>query len=267
MSPHEASAVGRDGGPCLRPEVGGRKPELAAPLVTALDHTVDAMRAAQGLRGADHVTRLHAGADVGGADRSLAVAKQRDAVRGEAESLTQSFQHRDVAGGSVTEPEVFADDHRRGMQSFDEHVVGELVRWHVRELERERQGTEDLDAQLLDEFRAAHDRGEHRRVRAGPDHLGGVRYEGEQDTGHTSLAGERDGLSDDLGVAAMDAVEHADRDHAATPARGHRVESMPSLHVGSLSIAVRRPDATSSRRSPFSPSSLASADRCQFPTA
>ena len=40
-----------------------------------------------------------------------------------------------------------------------------------------------------------------------------------------------DGLADDLGVAAVHAVEHPDRHDAMAPSGGYRVESSPALHV------------------------------------
>ncbi len=83
-----------------------------------------------------------------------------------------------------------------------------------------------------------HDRGQHRRVRAGPHDLGRVRDEGHQHARHAALPGLRDGPADDLGVPAVHAVEHPDGDHAMAPSGRDGVESMPALHEREPTVTV-----------------------------
>ena len=92
----------------------------------------------------------------------------------------------------------------------------------------------------FDQLGAAHDRRQHRRVRAGTHDLGRVRDEGHQHARHAALAGLRHRPADDVGVAAVHAVEHADGDHAMAPTGRDGVESMPALHVREPTVAVGR---------------------------
>ena len=157
----------------------------------------------------------------------------------EPERAPEPGQRVDVPGGLVPEAEVVADDDGRGVQAVDERMVHELVRRHLRELERERQRAEHVDAELLDQFGPPHDAGQHRRVRAGPHDLGRVRHERDQHAGHAAVGGHLHGVADDRLVPAVDAVEHPDGDDAVPPAGGHRVQSMPALHAGEPNRAGR----------------------------
>jgi hypothetical protein len=178
-----------------------------------------------------HVAGLHAGANVGGADRRVALGEQPDPVRGEAERASQLGERRDVAGRLVTEPEVLAHDHRRRVQPRHQYLVRELGRRHLGELAGERQRAKHIDPELLDEFGAPHERGQHRRMRARSHHLRGMGHEREQHAGQTLLAGRLDRLADDHGVAAVHPVEYPDRYHTTSPVRRGVVEAMPALHV------------------------------------
>ena len=65
--------------------------------------------------------------------------------------------------------------------------------------------------ELGDQLGLAVHRGEDRRVRARADHLGRVRVEGEQQAGTAHRARPGDRGPDQLLVAPVDAVVHADR--------------------------------------------------------
>jgi hypothetical protein len=114
---------------------------------------------------------------------------------------------------------------------LDQHVVHERLGRQPGELRRERHHAERVDAELLDQLGLAGRLGEHRRVRPGPDHLGRVRVEGHHHRLHAQVAGALHGVPDDRLVAAVHAVEDADRDHRPAPAAGHRLVPPPPLHA------------------------------------
>ena len=99
----------------------------------------------------------------------------------------------------------------------------------------ERQHAHRVHAELGDQLGLAVQRGEDRRVRAGPDHLGRVRVEGQQQARPAHRPGPGDRGADQLLVPPVHAVEHADGDHR--PARGQ-----PGSPPAPASAArVRRP--------------------------
>ena len=158
------------------------------------------------------------------------VGDQRRALHGEAERAPEPLQQRHVAGRPVPEPEVLPDHDERGVQLLDQHVVHELLGGEPGELRGERHHAERVDAERLDQLGLAGRLGQHRRVRAGPDHLGRVRVEGHHHRLHAELPGPLHGVPDDRLVSAVHAVEDADGDHRPAPPAGHRLVPPPPLH-------------------------------------
>ena len=95
----------------------------------------------------------------------------------------------------------------------------------------ERQHAHRVHAELGDQLGLAVQRGEDRRVRAGPDHLGRVRVEGQQQAGTAHRARPRHGGTDQLLVPAVDAVVHADGDHGPAEVTGGRLQPPPAQHA------------------------------------
>jgi len=130
----------------------------------------------------------------------------------------------------VAETGVLADDHRRCVQAGHQRLVRELGRRELGELPGERQCTEHVDAELLDQLGPPHEGRQHGRMRAGTHHLGRVRHESQQHAGDALGRRRVNGLADDRGVTAVDPVEHPDGDDTSPPVGGDGVEPMPALH-------------------------------------
>ena len=106
------------------------------------------------------------------------------------------------------------------------------------ELRRERDHAQHVDAERLDQLGLAGRLGEHRRVRAGPHHLGRVRVEGHHDRADAQLPGALHGVPDGRLVSPVDAVEDADRDHRPAPAAGRRLVPPPPLHASQPRVCL-----------------------------
>ena len=81
----------------------------------------------------------------------MAVADVLDRDDLEAVCLTELTQRVDVTGVAVAEPRVDADDDRLGAEPVDEGARDELLRGLPRELRRERQHEQAVDAGGLEE--------------------------------------------------------------------------------------------------------------------
>ena len=117
------------------------------------------------------------------------------------------------------------------MQPLDQQLVDVAVRGELHEVGGERHDQEDVDAQFLDQFGAPGQRGQLRRVATGEDDFHRVRIERHQHRRHAACAARLDRTGDQLGMPAVDTVEHADGQHASAPVRGDLVLSPPPLHV------------------------------------
>ena len=192
------------------------------------------MRAAQRLGGRHHVPGVHAGADVGGGEGyglvAVVLGQQRHGFDCEPEPLAGAPQGLDVAGRLLTEGEVLPHHDLDHVQVFHQQLVDVALRRELHEIAGERHHQEDVDAQLLDELGAAGERGQLRRVAAGIDHFHRVRVEGHEDRRHVAGAAGLDRVRDQLGVAAVHAIEHPDGEHASAPIRGNLVLAAPPLH-------------------------------------
>jgi hypothetical protein len=72
---------------------------------------------------------------------------------------------------------------------------------------------------------------------AGPDHLVGVRVERDHHDGQPAFLPGLGGAFDDALMAAVHAVELADRDDRLAPLCGHLVKAVPAVHDASSSLA------------------------------
>nr|BFE68572.1 hypothetical protein GCM10020092_018730 [Actinoplanes digitatis] len=199
-------------------------------------------RAERGGRGRD-VPGVDTAADVRGGEDQPVLRHQGRLLDREAEGAPEAGEHGQVAGRPVAEAEVVALDHDGRVQRLDQHVVHEGLGAELRERRGERDDAERVDAELLDQLGLAHRLGQHGRVRAGPHDLGRVRVEGHDDRVQAEVAGPLHGVPDDRLVAAVHAVEDADRHHRSAESARHRLVPPPPLH----SAASPGPDLAGKR--------------------
>lgn len=191
-----------------RLDVGRGEAHLAAALGAPHDDALDAVRAAQDLRGARHVALGHQAAGQGGGER-LAAARvagdvQVDDLDLEVVDLPLLDEEVHVPGGLVAEAEVGALDDGLGAQPVDQDLDHEVGGGELRELLGEGEDQHGVHPQVRHQFGPAVVRGEQRRVAAGADDLAGVRVEGDDDGGDAQLAGAVHGVPDDQLVSAVD---------------------------------------------------------------
>jgi DNA-binding SARP family transcriptional activator len=229
--PPRVHPVGGDGGVRRGLQVGRREAERAAALLPAHHHTLHPVRAAQRRRGRGHVALVQPFPDVAGGDRDAAGDQQRHADRGEVVLLAELGQQRHVAGRPVPEPEVLPHHHLGGVQPVGDHLADELVRAELGEPVSERQHADRVHAQSGQQFGAAADGAQERRVRPRPHHLVGVRVEGDHHHGQSEVTrGFPRGAHDEL-MPAVHPVEHPHGGDAGTPASGHVGQTAPEPHA------------------------------------
>ncbi len=124
---------------------------------------------------------LHARADVGRAQRGVALAQQRHAVRGEAEGLARAGRagprrRRPCARTGSSPPRRPPTACSRSTRAWCTNSSGA-----IRENSRVNGSAQNTSTpRSADEFGTAHDAGQHRRVRSRPHHLGRMRHERDQ---------------------------------------------------------------------------------------
>ena len=169
--PARVDAVGGDRGVRRRLHVRGREAELAAALVTADDHALDPVRAAEQPRRLRHVAGREQRPDGRGGDRHAVEHEQRQPLRRVLVLLAEPVEQRDVARRLVAEAEVLPHHDRPGVQPLDEHLADELVGVEPGEVEGE--GSTHTASTPRPPSSSARRRAEQqeRRVAARPDHL------------------------------------------------------------------------------------------------
>ena len=234
-------AVGGRGGVRRGLQVRGREAQGPAPHVTADDHALHPVRAAEGGGGPGHVPGGQPLPDVGRGHRDAVRHEQRHAFGGEVVLLPQLGEQRDVARGLVAEPEVVPDHHGGGVQPVGQHDPDELIRAQPGELQAEREHEHRVGPQPGQQLGLPARGGEERRVRAGPDDLVRVRVEGDHDQRQVPALRDLPGPLHDALVAPVHAVEHADRRDAPGPAGRHIVQAVPAVHDPRSSFFCARP--------------------------
>ena len=225
-----------------RGDIGGRIAQALAASVAAHHHTLDPVRAPEGLGGGHHIAGIHAGPHVGGREGDrlalMLLGDQRHPVDRKSQPLTGFAEGVNVARRLLAEGEVLPHHHLHHMKALDEQFVDIAVRGEFHEVGRERHHQEDIHAEFLDQFGPPRQSGQLRRMTAREDDLHRVRVEGHQYCRHTAGPARLDRPGDDLGVAAVHTVENPDGQHATAPVRGDLVLPAPTLH-GNKTTAQR----------------------------
>jgi hypothetical protein len=133
-----------------------------------------------------------------------------------------------VARCLVTEPEVLANDHRRGPELPDEHVPDELFGALLRERLVERHDEHLLGAGTQQLLPTSLERGEQPRRLAAPDHGPRVRPERRRDDPTTPTPRLLRRPRQDSPVAEMDPVKVAERHHYGAHNTTSALASAPS---------------------------------------
>ena len=208
-------------------EVGGRVAELAAPVVAVHDQAFDPVRAAQHLGGLLRVALGHALPDVRRGPPHIALADELDGHHLEAELLAEVRKRVHGAHRPVPEPEVGAYDDGDSVQAVDEDFLDELRGGQLRQHGREVQDQHVIGAVLAEQLDPLIERGEHRRLRPGPHHLGRVRVERHDDERCGECVRPLASPAQDELVPTVDAVEDADGHHGPLERGRHLVETSP----------------------------------------
>jgi hypothetical protein len=145
--------------------------------------------------------------------------------------LTTELDHRrEVPGVVPPEPHVVADDDAAGAQRSREIARDELAGGLRGEVERVGHHQDGVEAGRGHELQAVRETGEELRRGPGPVHGGRVRVERHRDGGAAVGPGETHEAAQHRLVAAVDAVEVADRHHGRAVAVGDLVDVREHLH-------------------------------------
>ena len=115
------------------------------------------------------------------------------------------------AGAPATEVEVPADHDRADVEPRHQRLFDEFLRRQAGERRVEGQRRRAGEAERAEDVRLDRQRRQAKDDRPAGEIVGRMRLEGEDGGGRAPFGGERQGAGDDRGVAAVDAVEIADR--------------------------------------------------------
>lgn len=197
-------------------DVGGGKAEGAPELAAVDDGTGEGVGASEEFGDVAESALAEGGADAGGRDAIVADVDGGGLVGDEVEFAAEFPEQGDVAGTTVTELEAAADGDRpeapeaRGELS-DETVAIDLSHF-AGEVDREN----GIDAERTEGPEALGKRLEQAGSALGQDDGERVRIKGHDDRFGAEGAGVEDGVTDDMLVTQVDAIEHPERE--ANPA-------------------------------------------------
>src|SRR5204862_3818536 len=141
-----------------------------------------------------------------------------------------------------------ADPHLGDAQPFDQDGAHELIRIPSRQLVREANDRDGVDAAAVERLETLVLRHQQRRRLVGPHHPRWMRVEGHRHRGAAMLGGAATDALDDLEMSAMKAVEVAEGEHGMDQPRGWRVVwKVKNLHAyaTSTSMSSTRPSYAS----------------------
>ena len=137
----------------------------------------------------------------------------------EAELLAQFLHGGQVAGVAAAEPGVVADHHVAGLEAVHQDRGDEFFGGQAGEFERVLHHQHGVEAELAEGHELVLQPHDQLGGRLGTVHLRGVRIEGDGDGAGVVQPGGADELREHLLVAAVHAVEIAERDNGRTKVR------------------------------------------------
>src|SRR5215472_9095770 len=161
--------------------VRGGKAERPAALAAADYDAFDPMRSAKlGGSGLDLAGRQQA-PDPAGRDRDAPIGEKRHAFSDELVLLAKLAEQGDVSRRFVPEPEVLPDHDRRRVQAVDKYGPDEVLGRQLRELVGEWHNADGVSTEPAEQLSTEPGGAQQRGMRAWPDHLIGMRIEGDDD--------------------------------------------------------------------------------------
>ena len=203
--------------------VGGGIAELAAALLAMDDDAAHEPGPAEQRGGARDVATPERLAHQRRGDRLLPDGEGRHHDHGHALGRAMGLQHFGRTRPALAEMEVVAADEARGAEPAEQQVVDEIARVDGGDVavEGQHEGMAQSDARQQLGLDRGRGQPEHRLL--GPEDAARMRLEGQGRRIAAEPGGKRKRLPRQFGMAAMDAVEIADRDHGAAQGRGHRL--------------------------------------------
>ena len=192
-------------------QIGGREANRATALVAVDDHALDDVRMTEQRARLVHTGLGDQAAHARTADDEILVAHGIDLLGFESVPCAERSQQRKVARAIVAEEEIGADPHLRHAQPLDKDVANERLGIPLRELGREAHDGRALDAGLFERLEFLSLRHDERRRFVGSDDTRRVRIEGHHHRRGAPFAGDAAQPFENLAVAAVHAVEVAER--------------------------------------------------------
>lgn len=198
-------------------------------------HRRHRVRAAKRPGGLTDIPGRQCGTDECGADAlrltvRINIIKEGDDLHVHPIGAPVFLEHLRRPGGHVPEGEVLPHEDCPRPESPHENI-GEILLGHdAREGPVEDENDNVINADLGSNRRPLLNRGQQWQHVLRPNHLNGVRIEGDHHRLHSQLPSPiNSGLQQRL-VAAVNPIEHADGDHTRAKTLGNGIESMPNPH-------------------------------------
>ena len=213
-------------------QVRRRKTQRLAKMVTAHNRACEGIGAAQHLAGEIKITAADGVADTCAAHRLAIQRNRRKAVHLKTQLRTKVFQQHHVSAALVAEDEIRAHTDALDLPEVARQVADERFAGLLAECLVEHDLQQRLHAKRLDGAEFLRTRIDERREPVRRDDGVGMFVEGDDHRDGIVLARVGDGLPDDLLVAKMHAVEHADG-QADLPTGGSKLScGSEDFHLG-----------------------------------
>jgi hypothetical protein len=193
-------------------DVGGREPEGATELPAVGDGPGEGIGAAKEFGDIGQIAVAEGCADAGRRDAFVADVDGGGLVGDEAEFASEFAQEGDVAGPTVAELEAAADGDRAQAAEAGSELADEAVAIDLGQFPGEVDREDGIDAEGAEGPEALGERLQQARGAVGEDDGERVRIEGHDHRTRAEGAGVEDGVSDDVLVTQVNAVEHPQRE-------------------------------------------------------
>ena len=193
-------------------DVRGREPERATELPAVGDCAGEGVGAPEEFGDIAESAFAEGGTDAGGRDTIVADVDGGGLVGDEVEFAAEFPKQGDVAGTAVAELEAAADGDRAKAPEARSELADETVAVDLGHLAGEVDREDGVDAERTEGPEALGERLEQSRGPLGQDDGEWVRIKGHDDRLGAEGAGIEDGVTDDVLVTQVDAIEHPERE-------------------------------------------------------
>ncbi len=193
-------------------DVGSREAQGATKLAAVRDGAGQGVWAAEELGDVGEVALAEGGSDAGGGDAFVADVDGGGLVGDKVEFASEIAQEGDVAGAAVAELEPVADGYRAQAAEAGRELADEAIAVDLGQFPGEVDGKDGVDAEGAEGAETLGYRLEQAWGAVGEDDGERVGIEGHDHRTRAKGPGVKDGMTDDVLVTQMNAIEHPQRE-------------------------------------------------------